>query len=48
MPLASRISPSDWAARAPGAKAQAVRAQTGVRMNYEDRERAATSACPAR
>lgn len=48
VPLASRISPAEWAARAPGAKAQAVRAQAGSHMNYEDRERAATSACPAR
>lgn len=34
-----------WDALAPGAKAEAVRAQAGRRMNYEDEDRAATSAC---
>lgn len=47
-PLNARIPPAEWAARAPGAKAQSVRAQAGVRLNYEDRERASTSGCPAR
>lgn len=47
-PLASRITAADWAARAPGAKAQSVRAQAGVRLNYEDRLAASTAACPNR
>lgn len=47
-PLASRITAADWAARAPGAKAQSVRAQAGVRLNYEDALAAATAGCPAR
>lgn len=46
--LAQRISPAEWAARAPGAKAQAVRAQAGARLNFEDRLVASTSGCPAR
>lgn len=44
----SRVNAAEWAARAPGAKAQAVRAQAGHRLNYEERLAASTSACPAR
>ena len=47
-PLVARISSADWAARAPGAKAQAVRAQAGIRLNFEDRLAASTSGCGAR
>lgn len=47
-PLSARISSAEWAARAPGAKAQAVRAQAGIRLNFEDRLAASTSGCPAR
>jgi hypothetical protein len=45
VPLNVRISPADWAARAPGAKAQSVRSQGGIRLNYEDRLAASTSGC---
>lgn len=48
MPLASRVPAAEWARRAPGAKAQAVRAQAGQRLNYEDALRASTSGCPER
>jgi hypothetical protein len=44
-PLAQRYTPQQWAALATGAKANAVAAQAGARMNYEDEEAAATSAC---
>jgi hypothetical protein len=47
VPLSARVSAAEWAARAPGAKAQAVRAQAGRRLNYEDAEAAATAGCPA-
>ncbi len=45
VPLNARIPAAEWAARAPGAKAQAVRAQAGVRLNHEDRQAAALSGC---
>lgn len=44
-PLRDTIPESDWEARAPGAKAETIRAQAGRRMNYEDQDRAATSGC---
>tara|TARA_B100000678_G_scaffold269285_1_gene256216 strand:+ start:136 stop:405 length:270 start_codon:yes stop_codon:yes gene_type:complete len=46
VPLADRYSDADWRAKPVGAKAQAVRAQAGRRLNERDRERAATAACP--
>lgn len=45
-PLNRRVPPANWAALAPGAKAQSVKAQAGERMNYEDKLRVATNACP--
>jgi hypothetical protein len=45
-PLNERIPADQWNALAPGAKAEAVKAQAGERMNYEDQLRAATAACP--
>jgi len=47
-PLSSRVPAGEWARRAPGAKAQAVRAQAGQRLNYEDALRASTAGCPER
>lgn len=47
-PLNVRVGAAEWAARAPGAKAQSVRAQAGARLNYEERLAAATAACPPR
>jgi hypothetical protein len=44
-PLRTRYTAAQWAAMPPGAKAQAVAAQAGHRMNYEDRLGAATSGC---
>lgn len=44
-PLRDTIPEEDWEARAPGAKAETIRAQAGRRMNYEDEDRAATSSC---
>ena len=44
-PLNRRYTAEQWAAMPPGAKAQAVAAQGGERMNFEDRDRAATAAC---
>lgn len=43
--LLERISDPDWAALAPGAKARAIEAQAGERMNYQDELAAATSGC---
>jgi hypothetical protein len=43
--LRDRYTAEQWAALAPGAKANAIRAQAGRRMNYEDALRAATAAC---
>lgn len=45
-PLNKRIPADTWASLAPGAKAQAVKAQAGDRLNYEDELRAATAGCP--
>lgn len=47
VPLRDRVSPAEWAARAPGAKAQAIAAQAGRRMNHQARTDAATSGCAA-
>jgi hypothetical protein len=47
MALKQRISDAQWAELAPGAKAEAVKAQAGARLNYEDALRAATSGCEA-
>jgi len=44
-PLKSRYTQEQWDALAPGAKANAVAAQAGTRMNYEDEDRAATAGC---
>lgn len=49
--LLERVRDETWNALAPGAKARAVEAQAGERMNYADALKAATSACkdaPAR
>ncbi len=45
-PLNRRVSGQEWVQRAPGAKAKAMQAQAGRRMNYADELAAATSACP--
>jgi hypothetical protein len=44
-PLNRRYTAEQWAALAPGAKAAAVAAQAGARLNYEDEDRAATAGC---
>lgn len=44
-PLRQQMKPDAWAKLAPGAKAAAIQAQAGIRMNTEDLDRAATSAC---
>ncbi len=44
-PLKDQVDAAIWAALAPGAHAQNIKAQAGTRMNYEDRLRAATAAC---
>lgn len=44
-PLRDTITEDEWQARAPGTKAETIRAQAGRRMNYEDEDRAATSGC---
>jgi hypothetical protein len=44
-PLKQRYTREQWDSLAPGARANAVAAQAGERMNFEDRDRAATSAC---
>lgn len=36
---------AEWALLAPGAKAQAIRAQAGARMTYSDQLEAATAGC---
>ena len=46
VPLNQRMTRDEWVARAPGAKAEAIKAQAGRRLNYEDAERAATGRCP--
>lgn len=45
VPLNKTMTPSQWQARAPGAKAATIEAQAGRRLNFEDQLRAATSAC---
>jgi len=45
VPLNERMSADQWEALAPGAKARAVEAQSGRRMNNADEDRAATAAC---
>ena len=45
-PINAQIAADKWGAMPTGAKAEAVRAQAGDRMNYEDRLGAATSGCP--
>lgn len=44
IPLKERYT-EEWQAMPPGAKASAVQAQAGDRLNYEDALRAATSGC---
>lgn len=44
-PLKGRYTREEWDSLAPGAKAQAVRAQSGERLNYEDSLDAATAGC---
>lgn len=44
-PLNQQVTADQWNALAPGAKAEAVAAQAGTRLNYEDRLRASTSGC---
>lgn len=41
----ARISADQWAALAPGAQAEVMKAQAGEHMNYEDKLNAATSGC---
>lgn len=43
--LKQRYTAEQWASLPPGAKAQAVAAQAGARLNYEDEDRAATAGC---
>lgn len=45
VPLKEQIAPEQWARMAPGAKAEAVKAQAGYRMNYLDELLASTSGC---
>lgn len=44
-PLNEQIAPEQWGALAPGAKAEAVKAQAGDRLNYSDELEASTSGC---
>lgn len=44
-PLNRRYTAEQWAALAPGAKANAVAAQGGARLNFEDEDSAATTGC---
>lgn len=46
VPLNQKVSREEWQKRAPGAKAKAIQAQAGRRMNHADQLDAATSACP--
>lgn len=48
VPLRDRVPPAEWAARAPGAKTQAIAAQAGRRMNHQTLSDAATSGCAPR
>ncbi len=45
VPLNKAMTREQWMARAPGAKAETIKAQAGTRQNYEDALKAATSAC---
>lgn len=45
VPLNVRVPAAEWKARAPGAKAQAIRAQAGLHLNHEERQAAALSGC---
>jgi hypothetical protein len=45
VPLKQGYTDEQWNALAPGAKAEALKAQAGERLNYEDRLRAASSGC---
>ena len=45
VPLKEQIAPEQWARMAPGAKAEAVKAQAGYRMNYQDELSASVSGC---
>jgi len=44
-PLQGRYPAEQWARMPPGAKAQAVAAQAGKRMNFEDQLTASTAGC---
>ena len=44
-PLRDHYPDEQWTAMPPGAKAQAVAAQGGHRLNYEDRFAASTAGC---
>jgi hypothetical protein len=44
-PLRDQKPLAEWNKLAPGAKAAAIQAQAGIRMNITDLDRAATSAC---
>jgi hypothetical protein len=44
-PLRQEIPQDRWDAMPPGAKAEAVKAKAGERLNYEDAVRAATAGC---
>ena len=46
IPLNKTVDAAHWAALAPGAKAEAVHAQAGRRLNYEDKLSASAAACP--
>lgn len=45
VPLSQTIPDEEWAVMPPGAKAQAVKAQAGKRLNYEDELAASTASC---
>lgn len=45
VPLNKQIAPEQWENMAPGAKAEAIKAQAGYRMNYSDEFEASTSGC---
>lgn len=45
VPMNRQVTPEQFRALAPGAMAQAVKAQAGARMNYEDRLASATFGC---
>ncbi len=45
VPIKGTVTPADWKSHTVGARAAAIQAQAGRRMNYEDEDRAATSAC---